>query len=364
MKSNRELVNLVSGNISKDNLKAILIVILNFAVFALSFYTLTTHNSLLSYVLLLILHVLTHGMCFVIGHDLCHKALFKSNALNHIFGRIFFSFSLTPFTPWHNEHNLNHHRFTNLVSKDIIWLPLSFKQYIALNFHKKILYKIERSVFGAGFHWVLKFWIKHMIWRPLTSQNKILVLDVLIALTFIPISTTAGYYLSNTMSLFDSFIFFTLIPHIAFSYLVGFVTYIQHTNQTTKWYKEFKEWSFYRGAISSTIHVKFPKLLDLIFHRVMHHNAHHVNPSIPLYKIASAQKKLKTRLGEENEIQEVTFTFTQYLKDCYQCKLYDFDTHTWLTFKEAELLYGEKSKTKPNKKTAFATNRTAPSSHG
>ena len=68
-----------------------------------------------------------------------------------------------------------------------------------------------------------------------------------------------------------------------------------------------------------------------MMHHIMEHTAHHVDMSIPLYKLKQAQTKLEDMLPGRIIIQP--FSWGWYFKTARACKLYDFTRRCWTDFK-------------------------------
>jgi omega-6 fatty acid desaturase (delta-12 desaturase) len=62
----------------------------------------------------------------------------------------------------------------------------------------------------------------------------------------------------------------------------------------------------------------------------MEHTAHHVDMSIPLYKLCQAQDKLETMLPERIIVQP--FSWRWYFETARHCKLYDFTRRCWTDY--------------------------------
>ena len=62
----------------------------------------------------------------------------------------------------------------------------------------------------------------------------------------------------------------------------------------------------------------------------MEHTAHHVDMSIPLYRLKKAQTMLEDLLPERIVVQD--FSWRWYFDTARRCKLYDFRTRTWTDF--------------------------------
>ena len=62
----------------------------------------------------------------------------------------------------------------------------------------------------------------------------------------------------------------------------------------------------------------------------MEHTAHHVDMSVPLYKLKEAQALLEENLPEQIIVQR--FSWRWYFDTARRCKLYDFDRGCWTDF--------------------------------
>jgi hypothetical protein len=65
-------------------------------------------------------------------------------------------------------------------------------------------------------------------------------------------------------------------------------------------------------------------------HHIMEHTAHHVDMSIPLYRLKKAQAKLEEMLPGRIIVQP--FSWGWYFKTAKACKLYDFTRECWTDF--------------------------------
>ena len=66
-------------------------------------------------------------------------------------------------------------------------------------------------------------------------------------------------------------------------------------------------------------------------HNIMEHNAHHVNPRIPMYALRRAQAALRDRV--ESEVHAYRLGWNSYMDCVRRCKLYDYANHAWLDFR-------------------------------
>ena len=67
-----------------------------------------------------------------------------------------------------------------------------------------------------------------------------------------------------------------------------------------------------------------------LMHHIMEHTAHHVDMSIPLYKLKKAQKTLEDMLPSRIVIQ--MFSWSWYFRTIKACKLYNYQERYWTDF--------------------------------
>jgi len=132
-------------------------------------------------------------------------------------------------------------------------------------------------------------------------------------------------------NIYSSIVFCFLIPFLFWNWLMGFVIYQHHTNPITRWYKNEEEWEYWECQLGESTHIKFPKPLNTILHNIMEHTAHHCDMRIPLYNLNAAQTKIEEKF--KGKIQIINWNFRFYLDSISSCKLYDYDNHKWLDFK-------------------------------
>jgi omega-6 fatty acid desaturase (delta-12 desaturase) len=78
------------------------------------------------------------------------------------------------------------------------------------------------------------------------------------------------------------------------------------------------------------VHLTFPLHIGAMMHHIMEHTAHHLDMSIPLYKLKQAQSKLEELLPGRIVVQP--FSWKWYFQTARDCKLYDFKTDSWARY--------------------------------
>ena len=122
-----------------------------------------------------------------------------------------------------------------------------------------------------------------------------------------------------------------IVPFALWNVVMGFVVFVHHTHPKIAWFQKRHEWQRHRAYLSATVRVRFPLGIDRLLHNIMEHNAHHLNPRIPMYSLRRAQAVLEERFSDS--FQAYRMTWRSYVDCVRRCKLYDFANHTWLDFR-------------------------------
>jgi acyl-lipid omega-6 desaturase (Delta-12 desaturase) len=273
---------------------------------------------------------------FVVGHDACHDSLTPSHRLNEVLGRISFLPTLHPFACWELGHNRLHHGWTNLKGRDYVYTPFSTKEFAALPWWRRWLEGAYRSVAGIGLFYLIEVWWKHMIVpRPderAKLKRAIWIQDLTIVLVFLLAQIAVAVISARSMGeALVNVMFAIALPYAIWNWLMAFVTIQHHTHPQSPWFEDVEQWEFFHAQIHGTIHVKLPRLIELLFHNILDHTAHHVDPKIPLYNLPQSQERLESRYGERILIQQGSIPALHRVLT--QCKLYDYKEHRWLDFR-------------------------------
>src|SRR5205085_5974333 len=87
-----------------------------------------------------------------------------------------------------------------------------------------------------------------------------------------------------------------LAPFLFWTPMIGFVVYVHHTHAAVHWHAERGDWTRSQPFVSTTVHLQFPLGLGAAMHHIMEHTAHHVDMTIPLYRLRQAQARLEEML--------------------------------------------------------------------
>lgn len=276
------------------------------------------------------------GRIFIIGHDACHQSLTANRKLNKWLGRIAFLPSVSPYSLWDVGHNVVHHGYTNLKGMDFVWCPVTQEEYEAMSPARKFLERIYRSGWAPGLYYLIEIWWHRMMFPTkayMGTQRKVFFWDGLLVSIFgiLWAIIMVALAVATEQSVIGLLFFGWFIPLAFWFSMIGWVVYVQHTHTSIIWHDNKIAWAKAQPFVSTTVHLVFNFRIGALLHHIMEHTAHHVDMSIPLYRLKQAQAKLEEMLPERIVIQK--FSWRWYFKTAKACKLYDFKNQRWLNFK-------------------------------
>jgi omega-6 fatty acid desaturase (delta-12 desaturase) len=273
---------------------------------------------------------------FVWAHDAAHEALFESDVTSEIFGTLFMLPSLNMYRLWCHGHNRVHHGFTSYTPVDWIWRPLTPAEYNAKSRWGKVVYRMERSPYTCALHYLLKVWWPGMVtYKPDERSRERLgfALHKLLTLGF---AVVLGAVLWVFGGGFWAMIAGLVVPFIVFNYFIAMFVYLHHTHPEVPYFDHRPEWSNTIGQVYCAIVVRCTAISEFLIHNIMIHTPHHVESRIPFYRLKQAYAELQRDYGEY--IHEYRFRISTVRMIFNRCKLYDYKSQTWYSFREARAL--------------------------
>nr|WP_232457532.1 fatty acid desaturase [Burkholderia ubonensis] len=275
------------------------------------------------------------GRLFIIGHDACHQSLTPNRRLNRWLGRIAFLPSLTPYSLWEVGHNVVHHGYTNLKGFDFVWAPHTPAEYAALSPTRRLLDRIYRSGWAPGLYYFVEIWWLRMYFptkRYIGASRPVFSRDCLLVTGFAAVWIAAVVWVALATRQPVALLLATgvLVPFLFWCSMIGFVVYVHHTDPRIAWHANRAEWSNAAPFVSTTLHLTFPFGIGGLLHHIMEHTAHHVDMSVPLYRLKPAQAKLEDMLPGRIVVQR--FSWRWYFDTARRCKLYDTDRKLWTDY--------------------------------
>jgi omega-6 fatty acid desaturase (delta-12 desaturase) len=272
---------------------------------------------------------------FILGHDACHQSFTPHRGLNRWLGRLVFLPSLTPYSLWEVGHNVVHHGYTNLRGFDFVWQPRSLEEFQALPAWNRALERVYRSGWAPWLYYLVEIWWKRMFFpsrATMPTRRAVFVWDCLLVSAF-AIAWMAGLAVAASLTQQSTVWLLTVgfvLPFLLWNGMIGFVVYVHHTHPGVAWYDDKASWSASQPFVSTTVHLTFRSAMGTVLHHIMEHTAHHVDMSVPLYRLERAQALLERKLAGAIVVQP--FSWRWYANTARRCKLYDFKARRWTDF--------------------------------
>lgn len=273
---------------------------------------------------------------FAIAHDAAHDSFTSNKLLNKIIARISFLPVLHNYSLWLIAHNRSHHQAPNVKGLNS-WSPLSLDEYSVLSSFRKTIERFYRHPSGLWLNYLIERWLKHKFipYKSIVGDHKAVYwLDVLLILSYVTLFLCTINYAANSITnigMFSLFMLSFVMPIVIGSYLISFTVYVQHTHESIAWFttKKLSDEAGYDQEDLS-MYMKFPAWYNIVSHNAMEHTVHHIDPRVPTYNLAKAQKIIIEHLG----INLVTssFSISNFIHTMEVCKLYDYEQNCWLDF--------------------------------
>jgi len=270
---------------------------------------------------------------FRIAHDSGHLCNLRGMRANHLLGRPSILPAYHPYSVWMVLHNARHHAFTNLRGYDYIWTPLSKADYECLGRFGRWRERLYRSAFGTGVYYLYAIWWRQMILgrhtirarRPDTFLFDQCLVLVFLVLQLGVLALAAGGPGGFVLRVLEC----VVMPHVTLCWMLGYVSFFNHTHPLVPWLTQRDEWSFHVGQVRCTVHMKVPVWLVFFMTDLGLHGAHHIEPRIPIWRLEEAERRL---LEAATTLREERWTWRTQHDILRRCKLYDYDSHCWLDF--------------------------------
>jgi acyl-lipid omega-6 desaturase (Delta-12 desaturase) len=272
---------------------------------------------------------------FILGHDACHGSLFASPSANQIMGRVLFFPTLTTFSLWHVGHNVAHHGFANLKGRDRVWVPLSPEEFTALPIWRQRLERLYRSVWGLGLYYAVEMWSKSLFFPSKDhrgARRRVFWLDAWLT------ALAGAAYVAFLMWRADAtgqprwllVLLGGVAPFALWNYLMGLVTFLHHSGPSMRWFDNRSSWNRRRGHGELTRDIRLPFGSEKLLHGIMRHRAHHYDPRIPNYRLATASRSLSA--ADSRDADSGAVGWAELRRITKSCALYDYKASRWMRF--------------------------------
>lgn len=279
---------------------------------------------------------------FVLGHDAAHGSLFESRRMNKLVGRVLFIPSQHILESWVLGHNRIHHRHTARRTMDFVWHPVTPDEYAAMSTPHRLRHRVEWSMWGAGFYYLREVWWNKMIrlsdppakWVDSIKRDRRILAWSTLALVAL-VATLGWLWTDSFVGAAWMVVKLLVVPFLIFNWWIGFTVYVHHISADLPW-PERKEWTKVGGQLDGTRVLRAPWGMNLFFHWIFVHVPHHVDPRIPCYHLEEAADAIDEAFP--GRLIDSKLSVREYVRTTKACKLYDFDSGQWLTYRQAAAL--------------------------
>ena len=253
---------------------------------------------------------------FILYHDVFHSALAKGPALWARLLRAFFwlygLLVLTPPVNWKNTHNYHHAHTAKIVGSHIgSYIVLTTDMYRQATPRERLMYKVSRHpltvLFGYATIFLWGMCLSSFIRNPRKNRSSVTALALHVVL-LVAITGAFGWKVCLTA--------FVLPLFVAFA-SGAYLFYAQH-NFPGMHVEPRETWSYTRAALESSSYMECGALMRWFTGNIGYHHVHHLNPSIPFYRLPEAmygveelRNPIKTTLRPSDIIA------------CFRLKLWD-----------------------------------------
>lgn len=277
-----------------------------------------------------------------VAHDACHQSLTPSRWLNRLLGTLAFLPALHAYSLWQYGHNHVHHLYTNRRGYDYVWEPLSLGEFQSLSWFAQLRYRFFRTFIGHFFYYGYEVWWKRRFFprRQFVDQMRsrywvdfLLVVAWLMTLSLLVVNARSwviGASIDDPTAAFAPILLGVVVPFVVCSMLSSFSEFLHHTHPSVHWFDEAPQGDWTMRQVQTSVHCQFPAFMDRSMHWIMDHTAHHIQPSIPSYRLLEAQKKVESQQASEVIRYRWSLRAMREILRC--CKLYDCDAGCWTDY--------------------------------
>ena len=242
---------------------------------------------------------------WVIAHECGHQSFSDSKLLNDSVGWVLHSALLVPYHSWRISH-ANHHSNTCSMEHDEVFVPSTLSEYSEMVMDTPLFNALDITkmlVFGWPFYLAANFA------GPAKYRGKANSHFNPAGALFEPhqftdvLSSDLGFFgalgllalACREFGVADVACFY-FVPYLVVNLYLVLITYLQHTDSNVPHYRE-SEFTFMRGALSTTDRSFGWVIDDLLHHIADTHVCHHLFSTMPFYNAVRATAYLRAALG-------------------------------------------------------------------
>ena len=251
----------------------------------------------------------------------CTARFFRGSAIAKPIMWLYGLLVLTPPRVWKQTHNYHHAHNAKIVGSHVGSYPvMTVSMWHRATAVQRLLYRASRHplaiLFGYFSVFLYGMCISGFLRRPSRNWDSLLALSLNVAL-MLGLLVWAGL----------DVLFFSMVLPLLVSCATGaYLFYAQH-NFEGMHLQGRDEWSYTRAAIESSSYMKMNPIARWFAGNIGYHHVHHLNPSIPFYRLPEALEALP-----ELRAAQVTTLRLSDIAACFRLNLWDPDQGKMVAF--------------------------------
>ena len=255
---------------------------------------------------------------FILYHDHLHCALLRNSRAARLILYPFGIYVMTPPRVWRETHNYHHAHTAKLVGSNIgSYATMTTQQWAEATPAQRRHYRMVRhplTVLGGYFTiFMLEMCLMSFLRSPRKRWDSLLALLVNWGMTAL-ILVKWG---------FAMFFFAYFLPLAVACATGAYLFYAQHNFEGLH-IQMREEWSYERAALESSSYLQTGKVLAWLTGNIGYHHVHHLNPSIPFYRLPetmAALPELQSPAVTRLHPRDIAANFRLKLWDCKEQKM-------------------------------------------
>ena len=225
---------------------------------------------------------------FIIFHDCGHGSFFRSRKANDFWGMVTGILTFTPYYFWRASHAKHHATSANLDKRGYgdVWM-MTVREYLEASRKERLKYRLYRNPFvmlvlGPLFITL----ITHRFVRGRAKNDKERWSVYITNLGILVIASAMTYLVG-----FKSYIIVQTLT-LLFGLMTGiWLFYVQHQFEGVYWARD-GEWDFTVASLEGGSFYDLPAVLRWFTGSIGYHHVHHLNSSIPNYRLAKCHESI------------------------------------------------------------------------
>jgi len=262
-------------------------------------------------------------------HDCGHNSLFRTPALNKIFGFFMGVFCGMPQYVWAQHHNYHHSTNGNWSKYRGPLSALSIDEYSRLSTGKQKIYRYSRNILLSPVGAFMYFIFNPRVNWAIGSIGFIFhLVNTKVKNIHMPVTTIARNYdcrywnnateywhmFGNNIVLLSLWVimswsfgvvtFFVIyVVSLSLAGAIGIIIFTIQHNFESSYASDDANWNYYKAALDGTSYLKLPKIVNWFTADIAYHHIHHLSARIPNYNLAQCHKEYSSRFTSVKRIR-------------------------------------------------------------